>query len=77
MLEKKLSNTIISFSSLLHVSRRSKDKFPKVLADIKFHFTKTEFDPIFHLRAIVSKGHISGMPVYPGYFKLLGGKAQT
>ena len=27
-----------------------------------------------HLRAIVSRGHISGMMVYPDYFLVLGGK---
>ena len=45
-----------------------------MLADIELQFVSDELDPIKHLRAIVSNGHISGMMVYPDYFVVLGGK---
>lgn len=48
-----------------------------VLADIELQFVPGEQDPIRHLRAIVSRGHISGMMVYPDYFLALGGKKTT
>lgn len=47
-----------------------------MLAELKFHFTKQEPDAILHLRAIVSKGRISGMEVDPDYFRLLGGTSR-
>lgn len=45
-----------------------------MLADIELQFVSDELDPIKHLRAIVSGGHISGMMVYPDYFVVLGGR---
>ena len=45
-----------------------------MLADIELQFVPGEQDPIRHLRAIVSRGHISGMMVYPDYFLALGGR---
>ena len=45
-----------------------------MLADIELQFVSGEQDPVKHLRAIVSRGHISGMMVYPDYFLVLGGK---
>lgn len=44
-----------------------------MLADIELQFVSGEQDPVKHLRAIVSGGHISGMMVYPDYFVVLGG----
>lgn len=54
--------------------RNSQEPNSSVLADIELQFVSDELDPIKHLRAIVSNGHISGMMVYPDYFVVLGGK---
>lgn len=54
--------------------RNSQEPKSSVLADIELQFVSDELDPIKHLRAIVSGGHISGMMVYPDYFVVLGGR---
>ena len=54
--------------------RNSQEPNSSVLADIDLQFVSDELDPIKHLRAIVSGGHISGMMVYPDYFVVLGGR---
>ena len=64
------SPILFSFLSL----RNSQGPNASVLADIELQFVSDEQDPIKHLRAIVSNGHISGMFVYPDYFVVLGGK---
>lgn len=58
----------------LLVFRHSPAPNSSVLADIELQFVSGEQDPVKHLRAIVSRGHISGMMVYPDYFLVLGGK---
>lgn len=58
----------------LLVFRNSPAPNSSVLADIELQFVSGEQDPVKHLRAIVSRGHISGMMVYPDYFLVLGGK---
>lgn len=54
--------------------RNSQEPNSSVLADIELQFVSDELDPVKHLRAIVSGGHISGMMVYPDYFVVLGGR---
>ena len=53
--------------------RKSDDSTPKVLSDMQLNFVTEEQDPVKHLRAIVAQGRISGMAVYPDYFKILTG----
>ena len=57
--------------------RNSPEPNSSVLADIELQFVPGEQDPIRHLRAIVSRGHISGLMVYPDYFLVLGGRHWT
>ncbi|XP_078371715.1 uncharacterized protein LOC144655351 isoform X2 [Oculina patagonica] len=60
-------------SSSVTALKNSQEPNSSVLADIELQFVSDELDPIKHLRAIVSNGHISGMMVYPDYFVVLGG----
>ncbi|KAJ7379462.1 SPARC- modular calcium-binding protein 2 [Desmophyllum pertusum] len=60
-------------SSAVMTLKNSQEPNSSVLADIELQFVSDELDPVKHLRAIVSGGHISGMMVYPDYFVVLGG----
>lgn len=60
-------------SSAVMTLKSSNEPKSNVLADIELQFVSDELDPVKHLRAIVSDGHISGMMVYPDYFVVLGG----
>lgn len=59
-------------SSAVMTLKNSPEPNSSVLADIELQFVPGEQDPVKHLRAIVSRGHISGMMVYPDYFVVLG-----
>ncbi|XP_067041556.1 uncharacterized protein [Acropora muricata] len=59
-------------SSSVMTLKNSPEPNSSVLADIELQFVPGEQDPIRHLRAIVSRGHISGLMVYPDYFLVLG-----
>jgi len=59
-------------SSAVMTLKNSPEPNSSVLADIELQFVSGEQDPVKHLRAIVSGGHISGMMVYPDYFVVLG-----
>lgn len=61
------------FGFFFFFCRSSNEPKSNVLADIELQFVSDELDPVKHLRAIVSDGHISGMMVYPDYFVVLGG----
>lgn len=63
-------------SSAVMTLKNSQEPNSSVLADIELQFVSDELDPIKHLRAIVSGGHISGMMVYPDYFVVLAGNTK-